>query len=153
MIYYHLQGNGGKAKGRDRMYISKRLPNHTSLGTWHIPQLQLEMFCAGPVCKSAVVIFYRFFCSSIYMYACLCLPVCMSISASIYICIYYMFVCTYTHIVCDVCVHVFIILCASKFLSRVYINSLSLSPLLHFTYTGGVSQCIAWSHYFQSSAR
>ena len=36
------------------MYLHKR-PPIKKLGSWHICQLQLEMFCAGPVCKSALV--------------------------------------------------------------------------------------------------
>ena len=38
-----------------RMYLHKRPPIKT-LGAWHICQLQLEIFCAGPRCKSALVV-------------------------------------------------------------------------------------------------
>jgi len=31
-------------------------PSSASLGAWHVPQLQLEMFCAGPSCRSALLV-------------------------------------------------------------------------------------------------
>ena len=40
---------------QELMAVSQRGPPET-VGSWHIPQLQLEMFCAGPSCGSAVIV-------------------------------------------------------------------------------------------------
>ncbi len=37
-----------------------------SLGVWHVPQLHLEMLCAGPHCRSAVIVVL--FASGAYLY-------------------------------------------------------------------------------------
>ena len=38
-----------------RLRVSDRL-SRQGVGVWHIPQLQLEMLCAGPSCRAAVVV-------------------------------------------------------------------------------------------------
>ena len=40
---------------QELMAVSPRGPPET-VGSWHIPQLQMEMFCAGPACRSAVMV-------------------------------------------------------------------------------------------------
>ena len=40
--------------------------NLGNIGSWHIPQLQLEMFCAGPTCKSAVVVLLSIYGYQVY---------------------------------------------------------------------------------------
>lgn len=38
------------------LQVQKSRPHEELLPVWHIPQLQLEMFCAGSSCRSAVVV-------------------------------------------------------------------------------------------------
>jgi hypothetical protein len=37
-------------------YLEGQGGTNNSLGVWHVPQLQLEMLCAGPTCSSAVIV-------------------------------------------------------------------------------------------------
>ena len=77
-------GAEAEARAGSLMTVSDRGPPET-VGAWHVPQLQMEMLCAGPACRSAVVVLltissamifrvprddevrsnYRFFCISI----------------------------------------------------------------------------------------
>ena len=41
------KGRGGQQGGSQRMTISQR-PLIQGVGAWHIPQIQLEILCAGP---------------------------------------------------------------------------------------------------------
>mmetsp|Transcript_49457 Transcript_49457/g.84586 ORF Transcript_49457/g.84586 Transcript_49457/m.84586 type:complete len:600 (+) Transcript_49457:640-2439(+) len=53
-------GGGGRGRGRGGRGSAKTtfevndLGPMTAIGAWHIPQLQLEMLCAGPTCRSAL---------------------------------------------------------------------------------------------------
>lgn len=49
-----LKSSGGVKKGLLAANERKDVPD--GLGVWHIPQLQWEMLCVGPACKSAIVV-------------------------------------------------------------------------------------------------
>lgn len=51
--FLHSSARGTAAAAM--MEVSLKAPMH-QIGAWHLPQLQMEMFCAGPACSSAIVV-------------------------------------------------------------------------------------------------
>lgn len=63
------QGRGSQTGQPRRMIIGQNLRPYDSVGSWHIPQLQLEILCAGP--KVVINLFLE--CSAhIYKYQLFC---------------------------------------------------------------------------------